>query len=529
MKKLFTAVLFLAVSNLGYSQVIGPIDDQFNSIRQNGVSSIAAIGDTVWISPSLNRNINNGMEWYYPENADSVYNDKGRVFSLALAPDTVIAGLGFSSDSPDGSVPAGYGFYKSIDGGSTWKFEDFPFDNPPSEECQNSSSGYDPDCDIKFTYGGIQYNRVRNNVAQQSPPYATDISGNVILSSVWASGLIRSTNFGETWERVILPPSNVSEMTPDNQYQWIVTINGENYNRYDPRQDNNLLGFGVLIDSQNRVWYGSAAGINISENALTAPIDSISWKHIRFDNSPDGLLADWIIAIEEEPGTGRIWMTNWITTQPQRQGLVYTDDGGETFTQTLIGERINDIGFKDGYIFAAGDNGLFISDDEGKTWIKSPTVKSPNAFIKPSAEFYSVATTTDRVWIGTEDGIASTDDYGKTWEITRVNFPLKGGNIHEPDARNASSYAYPNPFSPTQHELVRIKFEVKNQGNVNVRIFDFGMNLVREIENSSYPSGTYEAVWDGYDGNGRKVANGPYIYVIESNGKKVNGKILVAD
>ncbi|MEX2605701.1 MAG: FlgD immunoglobulin-like domain containing protein, partial [Gracilimonas sp.] len=146
-----------------------------------------------------------------------------------------------------------------------------------------------------------------------------------------------------------------------------------------------------------------------------------------------------------------------------------------------------------------------------------------------SAAFYSVASTSDRVWIGTEDGIASTSDYGKTWEITRVNFPLKGGNIHDPDGRNVNTYAYPNPFSNSVHELVRIKFEVENQSNVNVRVFDFGMNLVREIENSSFASGTYEAIWDGYDGKGRKVANGAYIYVIEKGDEQVSGKILVVD
>jgi hypothetical protein len=237
-----------------------------------------------------------------------------------------------------------------------------------------------------------------------------------------------------------------------------------------------------------------------------------------------------VIEIKEEPGTGRIWMTNRVIESGlENQGLVYTEDGGQTFTQMLMGERINDMGFKDGYVFAAGNNGLFISPNGGDTWLKSPPIKSPNTFIKPSAKYYSVASTSDRVWVGTDDGIASTDDYGKTWEITRVDYPLSGGNIHDPDGPNVEAYAYPNPFSHSVYELVRIKFEVKKQSNIKVRIFDFGMNLVREIENDTFTPGTYEAVWDGYDGKGRLVANGPYIYIIEMGGKQISGKLLVVD
>jgi hypothetical protein len=532
MKTLSISIILILFPFLGYAQIIGPEDpdiDTFNTIRQNSVSIMAAFGDTLWISPALNRNIGNAVDWFYPENAVEITNGEGRVFSLSLAQDTVIAGLGFSAESPDGFVPSGYGFYTSIDGGESWKFIDFPLDSEPPSSCEPAAETYDPICDIEFQYGDETYTRIRTTVPQQSPPYSVDSKGDVIFAAVWASGLLRSTDFGDSWEKVILPPSSVDNFNPDEDYQWTSSYSGEIINRYDPRGDNNLLGFGVLIDSQDRLWFGSAGGINISENALTAPTDKISWKHISFNSTSDGLLGDWIITIKEDPQTNRIWLTNWIADQPQEQGLVYTDDVGESFTQVLKGERINDVGFKDGYIFAAGDNGLFISEDGGKSWIKSPQIKSPNTFIKPSAQYFTVASTTERVWIGTDDGIASTNDYGFSWEITRVDFPLSGGNRYAPDAREVSTYAYPNPFSPTVHEVIRIKFEVEQQGNVRIRIFDFGMNLVREVENGSFGPGTYEAVWDGVDGKGRKVANAPYLYIIETKGREINGKILVAD
>lgn len=526
MQYLIPLLTLLMIPLSGFSQVYGPLSDSvdpFNTIRQNGVSTIVAFGDTVWISPSLNRNIGNAADWYNPATASKVQDDIGRAFSIALGSDTVFAGLGFSSETADGSFPAAYGYYRSTDGGDQWDYLPFPLDAQGSD-------------DTTFTYGGKVYDRIRITVPEQSPPYAVDFKDDVAFSANWASGLLRSTDLGSNWERVVLPPAGARNLSPDEDYYWTTCLNqgsngscSESVNKYNSIQDNNLKGFGLLIDSQNRVWFGSAGGLNISTDALTAPIDSISWKHISVNNNANALLGDWIISIKEDPATGRIWMTNWIAETGQQEGIIYTDDGGLSFTQLLEGERINDIGFKDGYVFAAGDDGLFISPNGGDTWIKSPQIKSPNTFLKPSAAFYSVTSTTNRVWVGTEDGIASTGDYGQNWEITRVNFPLQGGNVFDEQGRDSKTYAYPNPFSPTIHELVRIKFEVNQLQQVKIRVFDFGMNLVREIENDSFSPGTYEAIWDGVDGKGRKVANGPYIYVIEQNDSKISGKILVVD
>ena len=60
---------------------------------------------------------------------------------------------------------------------------------------------------------------------------------------------------------------------------------------YTAVSDDNLKGFAVHIDRKNRVWYGSAGGINVSDNALYAPIDSIRWNNVGFNYDPNGLLA----------------------------------------------------------------------------------------------------------------------------------------------------------------------------------------------------------------------------------------------
>lgn len=161
--------------------------------------------------------------------------------------------------------------------------------------------------------------------------------------------------------------------------------------------------------------------------------------------------------------------------------------------------------------------------------MKSPQIRSANTFLKSTTEFQSATSTNDRVWIGTTDGIISTDDFGRSWEITRVNFPLTGGNTYDESAKTVDSYAYPNPYSPNQHEVVRIRFNVTNPGEINVQIFDFGMNLVRELDEIQAVNGSYEAIWNGVDQYGRNVANGPYFYVIETDGSTIKGKLLLIE
>lgn len=494
-------------AQLSEAQITGPTPPEtFNSISQNSVSNMGALGDSLWVGPLLMLNINNDIYFIFPENADSVAAGPGRMFSIALAPDTVVAGLGFNVVSGGASVQSGLGFHISTDGGSNWDYIPQPLDDPDQSS---------------ISYGGQEIESVPVIVPQQSPPYNVDFTGETIFMAAWASGIRRSTDFGQNWERILLPPRDVSVLTPENNYSFL----------FDPRLDNNFLGFSVMIDSEGFVWAGTAGGINVSDNALTAPADQIRWNKSRRTGQNDGLLGNWIIRIRENPFDNGVWMTNWIAEEGDQQGIVVSYDKGDTFSQFLSGEQIYDIAFEGERIYAAGTNGLFISDDNGSSWNQIRQISTPNGFIRANADYLSLATTTDRLWVGTTDGLASSDDGGETWQLTRVNFPLEGGNQFSPDARSVSAYAYPNPFSQRAHEIVRIKFEAPSSGNARVRLYDFSMNLIRELDSGIPVTGgqNYEAVWDGTDGGGRQVANGPVFYVINVGGSEVRGKILVLD
>jgi len=538
MKKNLALVLLLIISILYLippdleAQLVGPVPDRYETLRQNSVTSLESIGNSLWIGPGLNRIDEGSPDIYIPESADSVFSGRGRVFSLETEPGRIIAGLGYNTDTGDESVQTALGFYESQDNGLSWQFIPFPLDpDPESEDCNASSVG--PPCDLEFTYGGETYVRTRITVPQQSPPFETDFRNDTILAAAWASGIIRSMDNGNTWERLILPPSSADELNPDETYSWTSQAGDQGtVERYDPRFDTNLLGFGLLIDSNNRVWAGTAGGINISDNALTAPADSIRWQRKTADGSVDGPLGNWVVNIREQPGTNRIWMSNWnaSSSPDDRFGLVSTDDGGQTFSQYLEGERINDIGFFNGNIFVATDRGLFISSDDGNTWLRIDQIKSPNQIISRDASYFAISSTNDKLWVGTSDGLTSTSDGGNTWSILRVDFPLDGGNIYQPDAPGVSTYAYPNPFSPDVHDIVRIKYQINSVGRSTLRVFDFGMNLVyEESSDGATQPGSYEFLWNGTDNSGRVPATGAYIYVIDTPDGRVDGKILLTD
>ncbi|MFU8811564.1 MAG: FlgD immunoglobulin-like domain containing protein [Balneolaceae bacterium] len=523
------ALAILAPVHL-FGQLSGPLENRFETLRQNSTTALDAFGDTLWIAPGMNRIIGSDPAIWVPQNADSVFSGRGRVFSLQAGQDTLVAGLGFNLPLDDGSVQTAMGYYRTLDGGNSWNFIPFPLDGqPPQELCSDGQTG--APCDIEFTYGSQTYIRTRITVPQQSPPFEVDFFGDTILSVNWASGLIRSMDGGDTWERLILPPSSETELVPERTYNWSSqNRTGQPINRYDPRFDNNLLAFGLLIDSQQRVWVGSAAGLNISENVLDAPLEEIRWRRVRFTGATDGLLGNWIVNIREQPGTGTIWMSTWNASNDpaDRFGLIATDDGGTTFRQFLPGERVNDIAFFNSRIYVTTDRGLFISDDDGQSWRQLRQIESPNTFIHAGASYFSAAATQNRLWIGTSDGIASTQD-GETWSILRVDVPLRGGNIYQPDARNVDTFAYPNPYSPSVHDIVRIKFESSRSGRATLRIFDFGMNRVF-TESADLPaSGSYEFTWNGLDNSGRFAANGTYIYVIDTPDGRRDGKILLLD
>ena len=78
---------------------------------------------------------------------------------------------------------------------------------------------------------------------------------------------------------------------------------------------------------------------------------------------------------------------------------------------------------------------------------------------------------------------------------------------------NALSQNYPNPFNPQ----TTIKFDVLNNDNVEISVYDILGQKVATLTNEYYSTGNYSVIWDGSDFKGNPVSSGIYVYKYQSS------------
>ncbi len=98
--------------------------------------------------------------------------------------------------------------------------------------------------------------------------------------------------------------------------------------------------------------------------------------------------------------------------------------------------------------------------------------------------------------------------------IIEADFALPGSAVGDATpSRPTLEAAFPNPFNPR----TTIAFDLPKQTAVSLRVFDVSGRLVRElIDGEIVADGRQEAVWNGRDDTGRRVASGTYFYRLEA-------------
>ena len=74
--------------------------------------------------------------------------------------------------------------------------------------------------------------------------------------------------------------------------------------------------------------------------------------------------------------------------------------------------------------------------------------------------------------------------------------------------------AAPNPFNPR----TVIAFEIAQGGPCRVTLHDLQGRVVRSLVTADLGPGRHEAVWDGLDEDGRRVASGVYMARLQAPG-----------
>ena len=464
----------------------------------NSISHLVSSGGTLWAGTSngLARTPSGGRTW--ESFAGMAQFASPGIFAVDVKGDTIWASTGYSKDVNDQSVQTGSGYAYSVDNGATWASRPQPLDAPG---------------DSLVTYGANTVWFLPIVVPEQNVTFDLALGNRAVWIASWSSGLRKSTDNGQTWQRVVLPSSNRNSIAPTDSLGTY---------RVDPRRDNNYLVFSVMLQDNSTIWAGSAGGINKSTDG------GVSWKRFTQTNQMAPILSDWVIAISAQHfgSTTRVWTTNWPAEGPNQQyGVSYTDDGGRSWRNYLIGIKAYAFAFRDSIAYIATDDGMYRTADGGLSWIKSGTIidQTTGGRIATSG-FYSVAVIGDTVYGGTGDGLAKTPDnaqtpFGGAWQVVRTYVPSNG---------RANSYAYPNPFSP-QSESVRIHYSTGNApAEVTIELFDFGMNRIRTLIKGVSRNGEQDEIWDGRTDNGSLVPNGVYFYrVTMGNDEPDWGKVMV--
>jgi len=503
-------------------------------LASNTVQELDAAGDSLWAGPLLTVYVEEERQLFAPD--DPVVErrlEEGSNVVLSLAAEsegggasTVWAGLAF--DAGGGTIAAG-GLLVSTDGGESFTERPAPLDEA---------------ADTTIAYGASTLPAIPVTQETGAPPRDIALGrGDTVWVAGSRSGLRRSADQGETWSRVVLPPDTSTRIEPSRPDTFLVAPPQD-----DGRGFQNYRAFSALVDETGTVWAGTAAGLNRSTPGDVGPSGDRAWRLFRPNGTPNSLTGQIVLGLAEQPrpnGRNPIWIATLRAeggSVLQRSGLTVTPDGGETFRQPLIGEQVNDVAARRQRVYAATENGLFVSGTQGRTWrtVEEVALAEPDQAFPGELTARAVEVTPAALWVGTTEGLLRLDRADEPrllptepdaprpeWELFRTEVPV---NPDEPTEQvpDVETYAYPNPFVPSRDDAVRIVYDVPEPQTVEVSIYDFGMNRVRTLEEQE-PAGQQEIVWDGTDASGLRLPTGTYLYTVEVGGTTVRGKILLSN
>ena len=423
-----------------------------------------------------------------PEGGISALDLAGSVIVVAGLADTVIDGKGWDN---------GRGLAYSTDLGDTWAYKAQP------QEATGS--------DTTFLWAGHLVRQLAVTTTVANATYHAAVSQGTIWGASWAGGLRRYDSTSGQWSRVPLPRDD------DTTLSCTDIPEGYELNTRDPNDggNHNHKTFSVIA-YDSLVWVGTAAGLN--RGIVDATTDCITWTHYKAQWGSRSISGNWVVALHRqvtEAGTERIWAATVNAEDPgEQRGVSFTEDDGETWHVTLLGERAHNITSSGDAVYVATDNGLYKSFD-GLNWARFHTAIDQLTGEQVWAErvisaLYDARDST--LWIGTPDGLVRTRDAGVSWEIERsfVSTTTPG---------EARFYAYPNPFYLAEDNIrdgsghVRFQYYISPgeiETTARIAIYDFAMDPVTSLLREHTIAGDFSQVWDGRNDAGHQVANGVY-------------------
>jgi hypothetical protein len=499
-----------------FYQLPGDKDYSLNKISSanplsNSVIDIITIGDTVWLGTSrgVSVSFDRGENWTNFYETSPFGNDN--ISAIGYYNGMVWAATATSATAPGGgTVPKGTGLKYTTDNGLSWTAVPQPVDHPDSST---------------IIYGINTIQALPVTVAEQNITYDISFTPGSVWITSFAGGTRRSTDMGQTWQRVILPTDSLNSISPTDTLserdKCIAPIAGS----FCSQGWLNYRAFSVIAVDDSTVFVGTANGINKTTNANDP---QPSWIKFNHQNQDEQISGNFITALGFNHTNSTLWASTWkAEAQEEFYAVSSSTNGGASWKTYLNEERPHNFGFKGNDVIVPTDNGAFRSSNQGLTWILPNAIVDEKSGVELTTKvFYSAASESNDVWLGSDDGLArlresQTSFWTGQWKVYFASQPLKS---------NRETYAYPNPFSPRQEEL-KIKYSTGgNEASVTIRIFDFGMNYIRTVIQNAPRNRTIEGApdyWDGRDDNGNLLPNGVYFYRVDINDEDpIFGKII---
>jgi hypothetical protein len=499
--------------SIGRERAINKVNAQ--NPASNSISDIVAAGGIVWLGTNNGVSVSedSGASWTNFYQTEAFGTESISALAYDRYTNTIWTATAHSVDRDNQSLPEGSGLRFSSDGGATWNIINQPVDLPG---------------DSTIVYGindGVNLPRVRAipvTVTIQNLIYDIAFTPNTIWVASFAAGLRKSTNRGESWERVLLPSDSVNQITPNDTIRFpLLPASGS----FGIGSLNHRV-FSVISTNDSTLYAGTANGINKSTDG------GISWRKFNHLNQENSISGNFVVALGFNIADNVLWGATWKAEEASEYyGVSASTDGGENWHVYLKEERVHNFGFKGNSTIAASDNGALRTFNKGVSWILPSSIidEETNQSIRTNI-FYSAASEGNDLWLGSSDGLAKLTETTGIWTGTWKVYFASPTEILSDEA-----FVYPNPFSP-RIDVGGLKFKYNTRGrteNVTIRIFNFGMHYIRTIiqnaqRNLDGVTNPDPQVWDGKDDAGNTVPNGVYFYRIEIGDEDVAyGKILV--
>lgn len=470
---LFNSIIFgQGIQSKSYKLAVELADQPYSSsLKGYGIIDLLVKDSLLWAASgyALNKTGNGGERWqiYTVEQHKS----KGGISAIGYMDEqTLWIATAFDTTAAGEELSAGGGLSYTRDSGASWTHITQPIDSVDEDD-------YEP---------------TTTNV--QNITYDIAFVDSTIWIASFGGGLRRSDDMGLNWQ--------------------VVTTDGNTFDPLDPIYGLNHRAFSLLSENGN-LWVGTAQGISKStDNGQT-------WERFTASNQDEPISGNFIVALGYQEYDNSIWAaTIEATDTSEVRAVSKTSNSGQTWDIMLAGNFAHNFGFDGPRVYAAADEGLFISEDGGETWYTAGNIRSEESreelFFQ---EYYSVTVqdfNLDKyLWVGTSRGLAYTKNNGNTWSIVPAFVRSESKPVYK-------VYAYPSPFTPRIDGYCQFQIDRTSANMIKIQIYDFSMDKVKTI-----PIDDYRPKWNGTNDKGDVVASGIYFFRAEVDGKVSWGKIAV--